>query len=114
MRTITSAHLCGNVCQTRGDFRRIFLTAQVCRDLIARTWENQFSDSRTTKKDAASLANRFAFASRIDDKAASGERAPGVLIRPSFQAVYEPTFPFVLRTVRRLGVDQSAHDDVTQ
>ena len=114
MRTITSAYLCGNVCQTRGDFRRIFLTAQVCRDLVARTWENQFSDSRTTKKDAASLANRFAFASRIDDKAASGERAPGVLIRPSFQEVYEQTFPFVWRTVRRLGVDESAQDDVTQ
>jgi len=90
------------------------LTAQVCRDNAGRPWKDQFSDSRTTRKDAASLANRFAFASRIDDKAASGERAPGVLTRPSFQEVYEQTFPFVWRTVRRLGVDESAQDDVTQ
>lgn len=60
------------------------------------------------------MANRFAFANHIEDTAASGERAPGVIVRPSFQEVYEQTFPFVWRTVRRLGVDESAQDDVTQ
>ncbi|WP_437627835.1 RNA polymerase sigma factor [Sorangium sp. So ce1151] len=41
--------------------------------------------------------------------------APGVQAAPlDFTAVYEETFPFVWRTVRRLGVEASAHEDMCQ
>ena len=36
------------------------------------------------------------------------------LLRPTFEEVYRETFPFVWRTVRRLGVGDSTRDDVTQ
>ena len=40
---------------------------------------------------------------------------PGVaVVRPTFDQVYQETFAFVWRTVRRLGVNDSAVDDVTQ
>jgi RNA polymerase sigma-70 factor (ECF subfamily) len=35
-------------------------------------------------------------------------------VRPSFEEVYQQTFPFVWRTVRRLGVGDSTRDDVAQ
>lgn len=34
--------------------------------------------------------------------------------RPEFDVVYDAHFPFVWRTVRRLGVDEASRDDVTQ
>lgn len=34
--------------------------------------------------------------------------------RPSFEEVYQHTFTFVWRTVRRLGVSENARDDVVQ
>src|SRR5258708_2539153 len=36
------------------------------------------------------------------------------VVRPTFEEVYQETFPFVWRTVRRLGFVDSARDDVTQ
>ncbi|MGK4006911.1 RNA polymerase sigma factor [Sorangium sp. So ce1036] len=47
--------------------------------------------------------------------AAPAAPASGVQSAPlDFAEVYEELFPFVWRTVRRLGVDASAHEDVCQ
>ncbi|WP_437678832.1 RNA polymerase sigma factor [Sorangium sp. So ce131] len=47
--------------------------------------------------------------------AASAAPAAGPKAAPlDFAEVYEEIFPFVWRTVRRLGVDTSAHEDVCQ
>ncbi|AUX29799.1 MULTISPECIES: RNA polymerase sigma factor [Sorangium] len=47
--------------------------------------------------------------------AVSAVAAAGLQGAPlDFDEVYEETFPFVWRTVRRLGVDASAHEDVCQ
>jgi len=71
---------------------------------------------------SASLTTRIALASQADELVSgrSGspsedrDSAPAPFTRPSFDQVYAATFPFVWRTVRRLGVGDSARDDVTQ
>ena len=60
------------------------------------------------------LTTRIALARPLDD-ASSGAEPLGIAVpRPSFEEVYQETFPFVWRTVRRLGVGDSTRDDVTQ
>jgi RNA polymerase sigma-70 factor (ECF subfamily) len=58
------------------------------------------------------LTTRIAFANQVDDGAPGAERV--LFARPSFEEVYRQTFPFVWRTVRRLGVGDSTRDDVAQ
>jgi RNA polymerase sigma-70 factor (ECF subfamily) len=61
------------------------------------------------------LTTRIAFASQVDaEVGTTPERAEVAFVRPSFEEVYQQTFPFVWRTVRRLGVGDSNRDDVTQ
>jgi RNA polymerase sigma-70 factor (ECF subfamily) len=60
------------------------------------------------------LSTRLAFANQVYGRALEGERAETGPLRPSFEEVYRETFPFVWRTVRRLGVGDSTRDDVTQ
>jgi RNA polymerase sigma-70 factor, ECF subfamily len=59
------------------------------------------------------VTTRIAFANSADG---SREARPAetAKVRPTFDQIYDETFPFVWRTVRRLGVDESAVDDVTQ
>lgn len=56
------------------------------------------------------MTTRIAFANPLREAA----RQEVVFIRPSFDEVYQQTFPLVWRTVRRLGVGDSARDDVVQ
>jgi len=56
------------------------------------------------------LTTRIDFANSLRETA----RQEVVFVRPSFDEVYQQTFPFVWRTVRRLGVGDSARDDVVQ
>ncbi len=59
------------------------------------------------------LTTRIAFANPTDGPREA--RLPETAkVRPTFAQIYNETFPFVWRTVRRLGVDESAVDDVTQ
>ena len=60
------------------------------------------------------LSTRLALANQIYGRALGKESAEVVPCRPSFEEVYRDTFPFVWRTVRRLGVGDSTRDDVTQ
>jgi RNA polymerase sigma-70 factor (ECF subfamily) len=60
------------------------------------------------------LTSRIAFASHVDDRPETPESSAIAVVRPSFEEVYQETFPFVWRTVRRLGVVDSTRDDVTQ
>jgi RNA polymerase sigma-70 factor (ECF subfamily) len=56
---------------------------------------------------------RIAFANPADGPTEA--RLPETAkVRLTFAQIYDATFPFVWRTVRRLGVDESAVDDVTQ
>jgi RNA polymerase sigma-70 factor (ECF subfamily) len=71
-------------------------------------------NGRSRTLDSRGLTSRIAFASPGDDKAQSPESSGIALVRPSFEEVYQETFPFVWRTVRRLGVVDSTRDDVTQ
>ncbi len=57
------------------------------------------------------MTSRTAFASQVYDEALAEGAEP---LRPTFEEVYRDTFPFVWRTVRRLGVGDSTRDDVTQ
>jgi RNA polymerase sigma-70 factor, ECF subfamily len=58
------------------------------------------------------LTTRIAFANQVDDGTPGAERV--LIARPSFEELYQQTFPFVWRTVRRLGVGDSTRDDVAQ
>ena len=59
------------------------------------------------------VTTRIAFANPTDGS--RDARLPETAkVRPTFAQIYNETFPFVWRTVRRLGVDESAVDDVTQ
>jgi RNA polymerase sigma-70 factor (ECF subfamily) len=59
------------------------------------------------------VTTRIAFANPADGSTEA--RLPETAkVRPTFAQIYDATFPFIWRTVRRLGVDESAVDDVTQ
>ena len=59
------------------------------------------------------VTTRIAFANPADGPTEA--RLPETAkVRPTFAQIYNATFPFIWRTVRRLGVDESAVDDVTQ
>ena len=59
------------------------------------------------------MTTRIAFANPADGSTEA--RLPETAkVRPTFAQIYDATFPFIWRTVRRLGVDESAVDDVTQ
>ena len=59
------------------------------------------------------MTTRIAFANPGDGSREA--RLPETAkVRPTFAQIYDATFPFIWRTVRRLGVDESAVDDVTQ
>jgi RNA polymerase sigma-70 factor (ECF subfamily) len=59
------------------------------------------------------VTTRIAFANPTDGPREA--RLPETAkVRPTFAQIYDETFSFVWRTVRRLGVDESAVDDVTQ
>lgn len=60
------------------------------------------------------LTVRFSFATRADGGSPVAPDLVRAVVRPSFDEVYEETFAFVWRTVRRLGVPDSAIDDVSQ
>jgi RNA polymerase sigma-70 factor (ECF subfamily) len=60
------------------------------------------------------LTSRIAFAGPVGDRVESAENQAIALVHPTFEQVYQETFPFVWRTVRRLGVGDSTRDDVTQ
>jgi RNA polymerase sigma-70 factor (ECF subfamily) len=78
--------------------------------------ESQAPGHYNGRSGPASLTIRIALASQVDDKAPSSstEQVGTEVVRPSFEEVYQQMFPFVWRTVRRLGVGDSARDDVTQ
>src|SRR5262249_47156752 len=73
-----------------------------------RSWNAETSDTIMP----GVLTTRIAFASQVGDGSPGADRA--LFARPSFEEVYEQTFPFVWRTVRRLGVGDSTRDDVAQ
>jgi RNA polymerase sigma-70 factor (ECF subfamily) len=59
------------------------------------------------------VTTRIAFANPADGSTEA--RLPETAkVRPTFAQIYDATFSFVWRTVRRLGVEESAVDDVTQ
>ena len=59
------------------------------------------------------VTTRIAFANPADGSTEA--RLPETAkVRPTFTQIYDATFPFIWRTVRRLGVDENAVDDVTQ
>jgi len=59
------------------------------------------------------VTTRIAFANPADGSTEA--RLPETAtVRPTFDQIYDATFSFIWRTVRRLGVDESAVDDVTQ
>lgn len=59
------------------------------------------------------MTTRIAFANPADGSTEA--RLPETAkVRPTFAQIYDATFSFVWRTVRRLGVEESAVDDVTQ
>ncbi len=60
------------------------------------------------------MISHTATVSQVDDRALAPARPAPVVAPPSFEEVYQETFPFVWRTVRRLGVGDSTRDDVTQ
>src|SRR5262245_47320926 len=74
---------------------------------------NDGTDRRRTL-DLKRLTSRIAFASHVDDRPETKESSAIAVVRPTFEEVYQETFPFVWRTVRRLGVVDSTRDDVTQ
>ena len=59
------------------------------------------------------MTTRIAFANPADGSR-EARLAETPKVRPTFAQIYNETFAFVWRTVRRLGVDESAVDDVTQ
>jgi RNA polymerase sigma-70 factor, ECF subfamily len=59
------------------------------------------------------VTTRIAFANRADGSH-EARLAETAKVRPSFAQIYDETFSFVWRTVRRMGVEESAVDDVTQ
>jgi len=59
------------------------------------------------------VTTRIAFANPADSSR-EARLAETAKVRPTFAQIYDETFAFVWRTVRRLGVDESAVDDVTQ
>jgi RNA polymerase sigma-70 factor, ECF subfamily len=63
---------------------------------------------------ALPVTTRIALASREDDAARDERVVAPAWVRPTFTQIYDETFPFVWRTVRRLGVADSAIDDVAQ
>ena len=62
---------------------------------------------------ALQVTTRIAFANPADGST-EARPAETAKVRPTFAQIYDATFPFIWRTVRRLGVDESAVDDVTQ
>ena len=59
------------------------------------------------------MTTRIALANAADGSR-EARLADTAKVRPTFAQIYDETFAFVWRTVRRLGVDESAVDDVTQ
>jgi RNA polymerase sigma-70 factor (ECF subfamily) len=68
---------------------------------------------RTQRVPERPVTTRLAFAEAANGTQQAPLAAPAK-VRPTFAQIYDETFPFVWRTVRRLGVDESAVDDVTQ
>ena len=77
-------------------------------------WGDDDGKTRLRTLRSRRLTTRIALARPLDE-ASPGSEPLGIAVpRPSFEEVYQETFPFVWRTVRRLGVGDSTRDDVTQ